>query len=555
MEKLIKINYENQLAGEFPRDTEVSEIAAKFQEHYMYDILVARVNNEIVELSDKISKSCDITFYDRSSKLGNDVYDRSVQFILVLAVKRLFGQNTELFIEHSMDKGIYCQLSNAEVNTKIIQKLENEMKKIVSENLIFTKVSVSRIDAINYFQKRNQYDKSNALKYISNTYINLYKLDNIYDYFYGEMAYSTKAINSFALNYIAENGFVLSFPNVPNPEVTLPYTHHKMIFDKFLDYTNWGRIIGVKNAYDLNSIVTTGHCEELIGLAEAYYNSQLALTAHEIYERKENVRLILIAGPSSSGKTTTAKKLEVYLKSRGLHPHRISLDDYFKNRADTPVLADGNLDLESLGAVDVNLFNRHLTKLLEGEKVLLPEFNFIKGEREYKDNWLQLNKDDVIIIEGLHCLNDELTLSVERRNKFKIYLSPLTQLNVDNHNRIHTSDTRKLRRIIRDNKHRGYNASQTLKQWSEIRRGEEKYIFPFQDDADMVINSELIYELAVLKTYVEPLLFSVDETDEMYPEAIRLINLLRVLLPMPSEGIPSDSVLREFIGNSCFFKD
>lgn len=555
MEKLIKINYKNQITEEIPRDTKISKIVDKFQKNYTYDILAARVDNEIMELSDKLTKNSEIDFYDRTSKLGNDIYDRSVQFILVLAVKRLFGKKAELFIEHSIDKGIYCELTSVEVNKKVIQDLENEMKKIVKEDLIFTKVSVSRIDAIGYFKKRKQYDKCNVLRYISNTYINLYRLDDIYDYFYGEMAYSTKSIDSFALTYIAENGFALSYPNVANPEVTLPYTHHQMVFDKFLDYTRWGRIIDVKNTYDLNKIITTGHYDDLIRLAEAYYNSQLALAAEEIYERKNDVKLVLIAGPSSSGKTTTAKKLEVYLKSKGLHPHQISLDDYFKNRRDTPLLSDGNLDLESLAAVDVTLFNRHLTKLLEGEKVLLPEYNFVKGEREYKKKWLQLDQDDVIIIEGLHGLNDELTLSIDRKNKFKIYLSPLTQLNIDNHNRIHTTDTRKLRRIIRDNKHRGYTASQTLKQWDEIRKGEEKFIFPFQDDADLVLNTELVYELAVLKTYAEPLLFSVSENDAMYPEALRLINLLRVLLPMPSEGIPADSVLREFIGGSCFFKD
>ena len=428
------------------------------------------------------------------------------------------------------------------------------MRKIVEEDLVFTKLSVSRLDAMHFFKKRNQMDKVKVLKYISNTYINLYKLDNLYDYFYGQMAYSTKSIDSFKLTYIKGNGFVLSYPDVYNPECTLDYKHHNMIFNTFLDYTRWGNNIGISNAADLNALVSTGEFERLIHLAEAYYNSQLAYVAEQIHQNKDNIKLVLIAGPSSSGKTTTSKKLEVYLQSRGIHTHQISIDDYFVNKIDTPLDEHGQLDLESLRAVDVDLFNRHLTQLLEGEKVLLPQYNFITGEREYKNKWLQIGENDIIIIEGLHGLNEELTLSHERKNKYKIYISPLTQLNIDNHNRIYTSDTRKLRRIVRDNRHRGYSASDTLKLWSNIRNGEEKYIFPFQDDADIVINSALIYELGVLKTYAEPLLFSVEENDEMYAEALRLINFLRNLLPIPSDSVPGDSVLREFIGGS-YFKD
>lgn len=555
MEKLVKINYKNQIIKEFPKDTEVSVIAKEFQKDYMYDILIARVDNRFMELSDTISKDCDIDFYDRSSKIGNDVYDRSIQFVLVLAVKRLFGKNAEILIEHSMDKGIYCELPDIETNKKVVQQLEEEMKKIVAEDLIFTKMSVSRIDAISFFEKKKRFDKSESLRYISNTYINLYRLDDVYDYFYGEMAYSTKSINSFALTYIAGNGFVVSFPNATNPEVTLPYTHHQMLFDKFLDYTKWGRIINIKNITDLNKVTMVGRYNDLIQLAESHYDSQLALIADQIYEESDHVKLVLCAGASSSGKTTTASKLGLYLRSKGLRPHLISLDNYFKNRKDTPVLPNGELDLESLDAVDVNLFNKHLIQLLDGEKVLLPEYNFIKGEREYHNNWLKIEKNDVIVIEGLHCLNDELTLSIERRRKFKIYISPLTQINIDNHNRIHTTDIRKLRRIVRDNRHRGYNAGATLKHWEEIRKGEEKYIFPFQDDIDVVFNTALLYEIAVLKTYVEPLLYSVSEEDEMYYEAIRLINLLREVLPMPSEGVPRDSVLREFIGDIRYIQE
>ena len=374
----------------------------------------------------------------------------------------------------------------------------------------------------------------------------------MYDYFYGELAYSTKQIDDFKLTYIKDNGFVLSYPSAYNPECTLDYIHHSMLFDTFNSYTKWGNQIGIRNAADLNEIVSQGRYNELIRLSEAYYNSQLSRIADQIAENHKKIKLILIAGPSSSGKTTTSKKLEVYLQSKGIKTHQISIDDYFYDRDKTPKLENGELDFESLNAVDVTLFNKHLTKLLEGEKVELPEYNFVLGKREYKGKTLQMGSDDVIVIEGLHGLNDDLTISIERRYKFKIYISPLTQLNIDNHNRIHTSDTRKLRRIVRDNKYRSHSAAETLRMWKSIREGEEKYIFPYQDQADVIINSALLYELGILKTYAEPLLFSVPEEDEMYPEALRLINFLRNFLPIPSDDIPNDSILREFIGESCF---
>ena len=380
----------------------------------------------------------------------------------------------------------------------------------------------------------------------------LYKINKIYDYFYGELAYSTSQIDDFKLTYIKDNGFVLSYPDIYNPECTLDYKHHEMLFNTFLNYSKWGEKIGIKNAADLNQIVSDGKYNDLIRLAETYYNNQLASIAETIAENNKSIKLVLIAGPSSAGKTTTSKKLETYLQSKGVRTHQISIDDYFLDRSKTPVKPNGELDTESLNAVDVTLFNKHLTKLFEGERVELPEYNFTLGKREYRGKSLKVEENDVVIIEGLHALNEDLTISIERRNKFKIYINALTQLNIDNHNRIHTSDTRKLRRIIRDNKYRCYSASQTLNMWNNIREGEEEFIFPFQDDSDVIINSALIYELGILKTYAEPLLFSVPEDDPMYSEAIRLINFLRNFLPIPSDYIPQDSVLREFIGGSCF---
>ena len=366
------------------------------------------------------------------------------------------------------------------------------------------------------------------------------------------MPYSTSVLNEFKLTYIKDNGFVLSYPSIYNPKTTQDYSHQKLVFDAFLDYTNMGKTVGISNVADLNKIVSIGEYNDVIQLAEANYNSQLAKVADMIHNKMGKVKIILLAGPSSSGKTTTARKLAVYLKARGFKTHSISIDDYFVNRVDTPKKPNGEYDFETIEAVDTNLFNKHLLKLLDGDKVSLPEFNFVIGEREYKGKTLQLGENDIVIIEGLHALNPKLTMAIDDNNKFKIYISPLTQLNIDNHNRIHTSDTRRLRRIIRDNMYRGRSAADTLRLWKNILEGEEEYVFPYQNEADVIINSALIYELGVLKIYAEPLLFSVNEDDEVYPEAIRLINFLRNFLPIPSDDVPKSSVLREFIGGSSF---
>ncbi len=551
MERMIKVVFQDRIVKEFSQNTTLEEISHSFKEYYNYPILIAKVDNNLTHLGKTITKKCNIDFYDRTSTVGNNVYASSVQLMLIVAIKRICGEDTDVMIEHSIDKGIYCELINRKITKQELKKIEEEMHNLVAEDLNFTRISVARLDAIKYFKKTKQLDKVKVLKYISNSYVNLYRLDDVYDYFFGEMANSTKDIDDFKLTFIDETGFVLAYPNIYNPECTLDYVHHKPIFDKFLEYTNWGKAIGISTAADLNEIVSIGKYNEIIRLSEAHYESQLAEVSELIYKEK-NVKIVLIAGPSSSGKTTTSKKLAVYLQSKGFKTHSISTDDYFLERKDTPKKPNGDYDFESIKAIDINLFNKHLTKLLEGEKVSLPEFNFVLGKKEYKNNYLQIKENDIIIIEGLHALNDELTIAIEDKYKYKIYISPLTQLNIDNHNRIHTSDTRRLRRIIRDNKYRGYMAADTLKMWKNIREGEEKYIFPYQDSADKVINTALVYELGVLKTYAEPLLFSVPEDDETYPEAIRLINFLRNFLPIPSDEVPKDSILREFIGGSGF---
>ncbi len=552
MENKIMVNFRDIVNKEFPAGTTLYEISKSFSSYFNHAILIGIVDNNLMDLTEKINQDCRVDFYDRSHHYGNSVYARSAIFMLIVAVRNVLGEEAETTIEHSIDRGVYCEIKGTPIDEETIKKIEQAMFELHQKELSFTKVNVSRYDASRYFYSKKQIDKVKVLKYISNSYINLYRLYDYYDYFYGEMAYSTAEINDFKLTYIKSSGFVLSYPDTENPEVTLDYHHHPMLYQAFLDYTEWGRRLKITNAADLNKRTTTGKYDDLIRLSEANFNSHLSQIANRIKNSKNKIKLVLIAGPTSSGKTTTSKKLEVYLQSYGINTHQISLDNYFKDRTCTPKDNNGEYDFEALEALDVDLFNKHLTKLLAGEKVLLPEYNFISGEREYRQRQLQMDKSDVIVIEGIHGLNEELTMSVERKNKFKIYLAPLTQLNIDNHNRIHTTDTRKLRRIVRDNKFRNYTASDTLKMWAAIRRGETKNIYPYQDEADVVLNSALVYEIAALKVYVEPLLFSVKETDPMYPEALRLINFLRNFLPIPSDTIPHDSVLREFIGGSAF---
>lgn len=551
MEKIIKVEFNNGVVREYPENTSLLEVAESCKHEFAYPILLAKVDNDLEELNYKITRRCKVEFYDRSSIIGNAVYSKGIHFLLIVALKKVLGEDADVIIQHSIDKGVYCEMINAKIDEEVINEISNKMHEIVEMDYKFVKLNVARRDAIQFYKRKKQFDKVKVLKYISNSFVNLYRLDEYYDYFFSEMPVSTSVLDEFKLTYLDNNGFVLSYPSIYNPKSTKDYYHHKMVFDAFVEYTELGKNIGISNVADLNEIVSQGNYNEVIELAEARYNTQLARVA-DMISNKQDVKFVLVAGPSSSGKTTTARKLEVYLKAKGYKTHSISIDDYFLNRTDTPKKANGEYDLESLNAVDTDLFNKHLLKLLAGEKVLLPEYNFVLGEREYKKKYLQLKDNDIVVIEGLHALNPELTLAIDDVNKFKIYISPLTQLNIDNHNRIHTSDTRRLRRIIRDNKYRGYNASETLKTWKNIIDGEEENIFPYQNDADVVINSALIYELGVLKTYAEPLLFSVSEDDENYPEAIRLINFLRNFLPIPSDDIPKESVLREFIGGSCF---
>lgn len=532
----------------YPRDITLEDISKDFQKNYLETIIMAEVNGRPCELNYKVTDDVTVDFFDLTSPTGNRVYESGLIFVLEKACLNML--NSEIEVKYSIDKGIYIK-TYKKITKEDLDKVSREMKEIVKRNLPIQKNLVNRLEAIDYYKSTKSYDKVNVLKYSVNTNVNLYRLMDIYNYFFSYLPVSTGALKEFKLTYIDQNSFVLRYPNIYYLNKIPVYKHHDKLFNEFKKYDEWSEKLGIENVSSLNNKVTKGNVDDIVLLSENIQNNSLFKISETIYNNKK-LKLILLAGPSSSGKTTTSKKLELFLKGFGLNPIAISIDNYFVDRDKTPILPDGSYDFESLNSINVELFNRNLKDLLDGKEVTLPVYNFITGKSELSDESIKLGEKEILIVEGLHALNEELTYSIDRKNKYKIYLCPLTVLSLDNHNRIRTTDNRLLRRIVRDNRTRGYSASDTLSSWDKVREGEEKYVFPFQDEADVIFNTSLIYELGVLKTYAEPLLYSVEENDPMYKEAVRLLNLLKNILPISNDYIPVDSIVREFIGGGYF---
>ena len=543
----IKVKFKNK-EYEYEKGTTLFDVSKDFKGEYKEDIIMGSVNGRPAELNFILPDRSVIDFFDTTTSLGNRVYESGLVFILIEAFQNIM--KSEIEVKYSIDKGIYIECSK-KITPDDLVKVQEEMKIIVDKDLPIKKNLISRMEAINYYKSIGDYDKVNVLKYSVNTNVNLYILNDTYDYFFSYLPISTGIIKNFELTYLDEHGFILRYPNIYYMNKIPTYFHHEKLFNEFKKYDEWCKKLDVSNVSELNNRVTKGNINDLILLSENIQNKELFEIAGKIYSNK-NLKIILVAGPSSSGKTTTSKKLELFLKGYGLNPISLSVDDYFKDRNKTPKLEDGSYDFESLHAIDTEKFNEDLKNILEGKEVYPSKFNFITGKSEKSNESIKLGNKEILIIEGLHALNEDLTYSIDKKNKFKIYLCPLTVLSLDNHNRIRTTDNRLLRRIARDNMTRGYSASQTITNWNNVRKGEEMYVFPYQDEADVIFNTSLIYELGVLKTYVEPLLFSIDEDDVNYVEAIRLLNLLKNILPVPTNFIPKDSIIREFIGGGYF---
>lgn len=514
------------------------------------DIIACSINNEIVELSYKLKEDTKLKLISIKDRMGAKIYRSGLKFIYITAIKELFGINTDVKLLHSLDKGIYTRI-DLDLTVDIVKDIKAKMEELVSRDLRFEKITTSRKEAIKYFNEVKEKEKSSMYKQMTGDALTLYNLLNYYNYFYTKMPYSTGIIKSFDLTLTKDKGVMLEYPSTYDMKIP-PYTHMDQVLNVFKEYGKWADTLGVKYVSDVNKVVIEGKIKEFIELNEIKQNNDLLKIASEIEKNLNDIKLVLIAGPSSSGKTTTSKKLSLYLKSKGINPFVLSTDDFFKNRIDTPKNENGEYEYDIPEALDIDLFNEKLTSLIKGEETLLPTYNFLTGEKEYKHAPVSLKNRDLIIVEGIHTLNEMLTSKIDRKNKLKIYISPFTPLDLDRHNHVSTVDLRLIRRLVRDYRTRGYNAEETLKNWRVVRRSEEKYIFPYQKEADIVLNTALIYELGVLKTYAVPILFSVSYHSEYYSEALRIINFLKSFLNISDSMLPETALLREFVGGGYF---
>jgi uridine kinase len=556
VQEYIKVTFPDGLVREYPNGIKLINIAKDFQYQHGLDILGAVVNNELKELWKVLVEDSKVEFIDRSTSYGNRFYSRSLAFLFIIAAKEVFN-GAKVTVEHSLSKGFYCEVHKESGNSislteEDVKKIEEKMHQLVRMELDFKKTKMDNKDADELFRKTGQHDKIALLKYREKKYVNVYSCYGYYDYFYGYMVPSTAYLKTFELRFYAP-GLILRFPEKCNPEVIPAFVEQKKLFNIFREFEKWGSILEIQNVSHLNDAIVENRFKDLINVAEALHEKKIGQIADLIANSEDKKKLVLIAGPSSSGKTTFAQRLAVQLKVNGLKPISISIDDYFKNREDTPIDEQGEFDFESVEAIDIETFNDVMTRLIKGELVEVPTYNFHKGMREWTGKKIKINEDQIVIIEGIHGLNEILTQNIPHKNKFKVYISALTHLGVDDHNRIPTSDLRLIRRIVRDFQFRGTDALSTIKRWDSVRRGEDKFIYPYQEEADVMFNSSLVYELCVLKKVALPQLLKIENDVPEYIEAKRLVKFLNYFLPVEAVGIPNNSILQEFLGKSCFF--
>ena len=549
-------------------------VADRFKDYYEDDIILGIVNGRLRELNKKIKSDCELSFVTTADRDGRRTYRRSVVLLLQRAIYDVYGSMTQLHVMHSLGEGYYCQLEKAvecadsqqekynedtdqgsrensekSVTEHDIDRIVCSMYTFVEKDLTITKHSAKTQYAEQLFKEKGQHDKERLLHYRRSSRVNLYELDGVVDYFYGFMAPSTGMLKYFDI-VPYESGFVLLFPGANSRSVEPLVTSNKL-FHTLDDSREWSKMLGIGTIGSLNDAIAAGRGQEIMLLQEALMEQKIGNLAAQIAS-DDKKKFVMIAGPSSSGKTSFANRLSIQLIAKGRKPHPLSLDDYYVDRELCPKHPDGSFDFECLESIDVKLFNEDMNRLLKGEAVDMPSFNFKTGKREYRGRKLTLGADDILVIEGIHGLNDRLSQLIPPEHKFKIYISALTQLNIDEHNPLSTTDERLIRRIVRDARTRGTNAMETIAMWPSVRKGERENIFPFQEQADVMFNSALVYELAVLKVYAEPLLFGIERDCPEYLEAKRLLKLLDYFLPMPADGIPNNSLLREFVGGSCF---
>ena len=544
----------NNISKEFPIGSSLLDIYYGFNLNFPYQVVSAKVNNRSEGLNFRVYNNKDIEFLDVRDQSGMRTYVRSLCFVLFQAVTELFPEG-KLFVEHPVSKGYFCNLRiGRPIELEDVKRIKQRMQEIIAENIPYHRIECHTAEAVRIFSERGMNDKVRLLETSGSLYTYYYTLGDTVDYYYGNLLPSTGYLKLFDIVKYYD-GLLLRIPSRENPEVLEDVVKQEKMLDVFKEYLNWSYIMGLNNAGDFNLACEEGHATDLINVAEALQEKKIAQIADTIFHRGENgnrVKLVLIAGPSSSGKTTFSKRLSIQLMTNGLKPFPISLDNYFVDREDTPLDENGNYDYESLYALDLELFNQQLQALLRGEEVELPRFNFALGKKEFKGDKLKIEDNTILILEGIHALNPELTPHIPAERKFKIYVSALTTISLDDHNWIPTTDNRLLRRIIRDFNYRGYSARETISRWPSVRAGEDKWIFPYQENADVMFNSALLFEFAVLRLHAEPILMGVPRNCPEYCEAYRLLKFIKYFVPVQDKEIPPTSLLREFLGGSSF---
>ena len=551
-QKMVKVEIMGE-TREYPAGTTFSEIVEPYQKVSEAPVILVTVNGKLKELHKKLKYDSRIGFVTTKDNIGHQTYKRSACMILLKAIYDIAGKEhvDHVVIHYSVGSGYYFTMKGSKIpDQKFLDQVKARMHEIVEAKLPIEKRTVSTDEAIALFHKHRMYDKEQLFRYRRVSRVNLYRIGTFEDYFYGYMANHTGYIRWFDLKSYDE-GFVLELPEREKPEEIPPFAPEEKIFRVQKESQEWVEKLTISCVGDLNDRITKEGIRNILLVQEALQEAKISNIARKICETG-NKKFVMIAGPSSSGKTTFSHRLSIQLTAHGMKPHPIAVDNYFVNREHTPLDEYGEKDYECLQAIDVEQFNQDMLALLRGDRVELPVYNFKTGQREYRGDFLQLGKEDVLVIEGIHCLNDKLSYALPVENKFKIYISALTQLNVDEHNRIPTTDGRLIRRIVRDARTRGISAKDTIARWPSVRRGEEANIFPFQEQADVMFNSALVYELACLKLYAEPLLFGIDKKEPEYIEAKRLLKFFDYFVAVPSEDVPHNSILREFVGGSCF---
>ena len=546
MEKEIKLIFEDSNIMNVKSGITVREILERINND---QVIALRVNGKIVSSETELTNDSYIKYVTIASRIGRKIYMKGLAYVYLLAVKELYNDKAIVYIKHSLDKSLYTEIKmKRQVDHTVVTQIKKKMKEIIKRDIPFRNISVDRNDAIEYSKSVEEDEKILNYTYMTKDSVTMCELGDMYNYFYYVMPASTKILKRFDLTYVSPYGVAISYP-IDN--VVPKFEPSPKVLEAFKKYEKKLSTLGVHYAGDINKIIIDGNISDYIQKNEILYDDNIREVVDKVSKDK-NIKAIYISGPSSSGKTTTSKKLALYLNAKGYDTLVISTDDYFVERKDTPRKSDGSYEYEIVEALDIKLFNNHIKSLLNGDEIIKPTYNFITGEKEYKGKPISLKDNQILIVEGLHAINEKLSSSIDKKNKLKIYISPFTPVGLDRHNHISTTDLRLLRRMVRDYKHRGYSATNTLEAWKGMRSSEEEYVYPYQREADMVINTSLSYEIGVLRTYAEPLLYSVDKNNDCYEEAIRILKFLDGFLTIPSEYVPYTSVLREFIGDSYF---